>query len=105
MKTSRAYLWGIFRLVEIATIHASPDHLSGPLEDASRFQVVCQVTIALAMLFFGDGHGLEGFNDLLKTLLSGYVGKPGIHLSPFMLFPGRSGPQVLQGRTNGACGK
>ena len=91
MKASRAHLWRLFCFVEIAAIPASPDHLSGPFENTARLQVIRQISIAFAMLLFGDGHSFEGFCDLRKTFFPGYFGKSGIHLGPFMFFASCSG--------------
>ena len=105
MEASGAHLWRIFSFVQIAAIPAPPDDLSCPLENTALFQIVGQISIALAMLFFGDGHGVERFRDLLKTFFPCYFGKSGIHLGPFMFFTSCSGPQIFEGIPNRTGGK
>ena len=57
------------------------------------------------MLFFGDSYGLEDLCDLVEAFLPGDLGEPGIHLGPFVIFPGGRFLQVGDGIADYPCRK
>ena len=89
----------------VSAYHAHP-HGGAPLtKNLAVLNVGSQLVVTLFMRFFNVPHAGEQFRQLLKAFTAGGTGKFGIHLGPFIVFPGCRVPQVFQRAGHFAAGK
>src|SRR5690554_2116717 len=95
MLTSRADIRSDTAFMNIAAVIAFPENFFIFLEDFTILHIVSQFEITIFMMFLDPGDHAERGRDILKAFFFSDIGKLDIKISPFFMFTGCGGDQMV----------